>query len=207
MVKTREIPSHFRPIRPGERPALPRLDKDLTYYQEGIRWNFTNGRILLNGRDVNRLISEPATEVATWMGIASGLDEYRKKILSEAREQDQFTRFEAVINALLGKIFGRLKKVYDQKTSGLSWTIENGQLILNGINIREFLARYRLNRNDKAKKFLEGMKDKLLLLFDNPDNEKIRGTIQDLHDELEATLVEKTARPLRPAGPRRPLGL
>ncbi len=114
-----------------------------------------------------------------------------------ARETDQFSRFEAVVEAVLGKILARLKKVYDQKMSGLSWTLENGQLILNGINVRSFLALYRIRKTDKARKFLRGLRAKLGILLENrdhsPDYERIRDFVEEMLGEINAELASEAA--------------
>ncbi len=208
MVRTRDIRPRGRigrPVTPPGTPVPPPPDRDLSYYEEGMRWSFSGGKILLDGLDVNELVSGSEIEVSSWLGIAGGLDNYRKKILASARPQDQFTRFEAVIEALLGKIFGRVKRVYDQKTTGIRWSLEEGQLILNGINVRSLLALYRVRKNEKARKFLEGLRDKLALLLQNPAGEKIRGVVQDLHAELSEELREPSARGGRALPPGRPL--
>jgi hypothetical protein len=195
-IRPGDISSKGRIERPPvtERPIPPYVpDRDLTVYREGIRWTFSDGKIRLDGHDVNRLMNENPQDVAYWMGVAEGLNEYRKRIAAAARSVDQFARFEAVIEALLGKILGRLKKIYDQKMSGLSWTLENGQLILNGINIRSFLALYRLRKTDKARKFLRGLRGKLSVLLENrresPDYERIRDLVEELHREIEEELA------------------
>lgn len=209
-----------RPISPGgtgrvERPPVPErgipspLDRDLTTYREGVRWSFSGGKVLVDGLDVNRLISYNPSDVGHWIGLAEGLDEYRRRVVAAAREVDQFARFAAVIEALLGKIMGRLKRVYDQKMSGLTWSLENGQLILNGINIRSFLALYRIRKTEKAKKFLKGLKGKLTVLLENrqesADYERIREVVEDLHREMGELLEEdaapRAARRLSPPHP------
>lgn len=212
-MRTRGIPpaGTGRVERPPERQvpaAIP--DRDLTFYREGVKWNFSGGRILAGGFDVNRLITDNPSDVEVWLGIAEGLDEYRKKVSQVAREADQFARFEAVVEALLGKILGKMKKVYDQKMSGLSWALRNGQLILNGINIRSFLALYRIRKTEKARKFLKGLRGKLAFLLENrngsPDYERIRDLVEELHREIEEALASEEApragRPLLlgPAG-------
>ncbi|MBI4374104.1 MAG: hypothetical protein HY542_04420 [Deltaproteobacteria bacterium] len=191
MSRTRDINSRRvgRPIgRPSYPRPLPGFDRDLTHYREGLRWSFSGGKILLGGYDVSELISSPDAEIGTWLGIAGGLDDYRKKVVAEGRDHNQFTRFEAVVEALLGKVFGRLKRVYDQKTSGITWSLEKGQLILNGINVRSFLALYRVKRTEKARRFLEGLKTRLEQILKNPDHEKIRQTVEELHREITEEL-------------------
>jgi hypothetical protein len=213
------------PIRPGgissggrierppvtERPAIPYVpDRDLTVYRDGLRWTFSGGKICLNGDDVSRLITN-REDIATWMGLAEGLTEYRKKVASAARAVDQFARFDAMINALITKIYGRLKKAYDQKLTGLSWTFENGQLILNGINIRRFLALYRIRKTEKARKFLKGLRGKLSVLLENrresPDYERIHDLVEALHREIDEELeadseASPASRRLLPPRPR-----
>ncbi len=182
----------------GEIPAQTAIhDRNLTYYRDGLRWTFSSGRVCIDGMDVNRLINDNPENVGFFMGLAEGLNDYRKRIVASRREQDQFARFEAAVEALLTKLLGKLKKFYDQKMSGMSWTLQNGQLILNGINIRSFLALYRIRKTDKARKFLKGLRTKLGLLMENrresPDYERIRDAITDLYREIDAELQSEEA--------------
>lgn len=192
----------------GETPApVYSPDRNLTYYRDGLRWTFSSGRVCIDGMDVNRLINDNPENVGFFMGIAEGLNDYRKRIVASRREQDQFARFEAAVEALLTKLLGKLKKFYDQKMSGMSWTLQNGQLILNGINIRSFLALYRIRKTDKARKFLKGLRTKLGLLMENrresPDYERIRDAITDLYREIDAELMaEEAARTAQRMLPR-----
>src|SRR3989338_5541777 len=96
--------------RPGERPLFPPYvpDRDLTYFRNGARWTFSGGKISLQGYDINQVLSDGKTDVGTFLGIAEGLNDYRKQVTSTASRTDQFTRFEAVVEALLGKILGKL---------------------------------------------------------------------------------------------------
>jgi len=182
------------------------LDRDLTFESDGSRWTFSEGKILLDGQEVNRMISGTETDVSLWLGMAAGLNEYRKGILARSRGSDRLSRFEGVIEALLTKIFGRLKRVYDQKTTGVAWKIENGQLIINGINVRSFLAFYRLRPTVRARTFLEGLRRRLHLLLEGTANEKIHGMVLELCDEIQDGLSpEETPRPGRPPPDRNPL--
>lgn len=182
----------------GDVPRFPPItDRNLTYYRDGLRWTFSSGRVCVDGMDVNRLINDNPENVGFFMGVAEALNDYRKRIVQSNREQDQFARFEAAVEALLTKLLGKLKKFYDQKMSGMSWTLQNGQLILNGINVRSFLALYRIRKTDKARKFLKGLRSKLAALMENrresPDYERIRDVITDLHREIDAELMAEEA--------------
>lgn len=202
--------ARFRIERPvitevPERPYVP--DRDLTFHRDGVRWTFSSGKIQIDGLEVNRLINDNPENVGFFMGIAEGLNEYRKRILSAKRQSDQIAKFEAMVEGLLGKLFGKLKKFYDQKMSGLSWTLQNGQLILNGINIRSFLALYRVRKTDKAKKFLKGLRAKLGTLLENrresPDYERIREIIQSLYQEIDYELSQGEEDPAAARSSRR----
>lgn len=183
---------------PSSDPNLNFLDRDLTVYRDGMRWSFADGKVLLDGQDVSQLVSHPNADIGFWLGLAGSLAEYRKRVavLKAKRDSDQFSRLNGMVDALLGKIAGRLKKAYDQKMSGLSWTMENGQFLLNGINVRSFMALYRLRKTNKAKKFLKGLRSKLALLLQNQhesaDYDRIRYLVEELYQEVERELGFET---------------
>ncbi|GEM_PF-1447933 len=171
---------------------VPGADHELTLFIEGFSWKFADGKVWISGLDAERLIANHVEDIGYWVGLAEGLTEYRKRLKKMSSLADQLGQFEFVVETLLGKIMGRLKRVYDQKMSGLSWSIEDGQFILNGINIRSFLALYRVRKTDKAKKFLRGLRGKLLILLENrqasSDYERIRHVVEDLHQEIDELL-------------------
>ncbi len=199
-MKTPEVSSRTRVGSiPQQQVRFPSviIDRDLTVFREGLRWSFAGGKVLINGQDLNHFVTQDSSEVAQWMGLAQGLDEYRKKVLKEVEESDQLAKFEAVVAALLGKILGRVKKVYDQKLTGLSWSLAEGQFVLNGINIRSFLALYRVRKTDKAKKFLKSLRGKLSMLLENhqqsPDYERVHEVVQQLCEEIDTTLSSEAS--------------
>ncbi len=170
----------------------PVLDHELTVYLFGAPWKFLGNKITVSGHDINSLITHESADVSHWLGLAEGLTEYRQSVVRSERFLNQMTRFESVMENLLNKIMGCLKKVYDQKMSGLAWSLENGQLILNGINIRSFLALYKLRKTEKAKKFLKGLKTRLGVLLENRDQssdyERVRDVVEEIYQEIETVL-------------------
>ncbi len=202
-MRTRDLPPNSR-VTPGisglpvaGESLPPPLDRDLTIYRDGVRWTFSSGKVLANGIDIHYILSNSPSDIATWVGLADGLSEYRKRIARLGSDSDQFAKFEAVIDSLLGKILGRMKKIYDQKMSGLSWTMQDGQLILNGINIRSFMALYRIRKTEKARKFLRGLARKLAMILENPqgspDYERIHGVVSELYGEIGEVLSQDEA--------------
>ena len=207
-LKTQTHPESYSPLDRSrqriERPTVTDVpersyapDRDLTYFRDGMRWTFRSGHILVDGLNVDRIIDDNPENVGFFMGIAESLNDYRKKIVAARREKDQFAKFEFVIEGLLARLLGKLKKFHDQKLSGMSWSLQNGQLVLNGINVGSFLALYRLRKTDKAKKFLYGLKAKLAVLLENksqsPDDERIRENIQQLYQEIDFEISEAEA--------------
>ena len=196
------------PTTPEQEPLPPALDRDMTVYKDGVPWKFVNGRLSVGGSDLNQLLNLPfhpsqgEADLSLWFGLADGLYDYRKKVLKLLRNTDQLSKFSAMVDAMLGKISSRLQKVYDQKMSGMSWFVDQDQLILNGINIRSFLALYRIKKTDKAKKFLKGLKGRLAVLLENrqgsQDYERVRDVVEKFYDEIDRELsAETTPPPLR----------
>lgn len=204
-MRTREIsPNRVRidsyPQRGGVEQR-PGLDKNLTIFRDGISWKFSEGKVLVGGLDVARILQNNPEDMGYWMGLAEGLNEYRQRVLKNAKDEEQVSKFGAVVEGLLGKIFGKVKKVYDQKMSGISWKVDDGQLVLNGIKISSFLALYRLRKTEKAKKFLMGLRGKLSILMGNrqgPDYERIRPMVEDLHQQIEAELAGEASASASP---------
>lgn len=179
------------PVRPGV------LDRDFTAYRDGVRWSFKEGQVFVNQTDVNHLINDNPNRAHFFMNLAEALNDYRKRVIASQRHSDQLMRFEKVIDALLMKLLGKLKKFYDQKISGLSWTMEEGQLILNGVNVQSFLSLYRIRKTDKARRFLRGLRGRLAALLENrresPDYERIRDVVQGLYQEIDMELAAEAA--------------
>ncbi len=209
MVKSRNIGRGGRidglpPVAPE---ITPTPDRHLTYHQDGVRWQFKDGKILVNDLDVGKLISDSHEEVTYWIGLSDGLNEYRKKMTKWARRQEQWGRFTNAVDALLNTLLRHLKKSYDRRMTGLSWTMEHGQFVLNGINVRSFLDLYRLRRTEKARKFLKGLKAKLATLLqhreESPHYDQVRQVVAELYRELEQELPDETTASLVPLLPSR----
>ncbi|MDO8462557.1 MAG: hypothetical protein Q7S98_06870 [Deltaproteobacteria bacterium] len=184
-----ELPRH------PETPYYP--DSALTFVREGQRWTFNNGRVYLEGHDVGSLIADGKLGVSYWVAIAEGLNDYKKKVGTSAREVIGFAKFAALIDALLEKILGQMRKNYNEKIFGLKWQLQDGQFILNGINVRSFLALYRLRKTEKAKRFLKGLRGKLASIQGgargNSDYEKVQDVVDDLVQEIDETLENDTS--------------
>ncbi|MDO8520339.1 MAG: hypothetical protein Q7T11_09310 [Deltaproteobacteria bacterium] len=176
-------------------------------------WNFTSGRIILNGKDVGLLIEQAKGEPAAfWSKLANDLDDYRKFYLrkySRKRKKKgviiledptgELAHLSALVEAYIGKIMRVLKRKYDETADGLSFVLDDdGQLCLNGMNVTSFIEMAKNYPSKKAHIFLQGLKTRLSVILSNkthsPNYEKIRETTQTLFLEIDRELkriVEK----------------
>ncbi|MBI1909145.1 MAG: hypothetical protein HYS22_03130 [Deltaproteobacteria bacterium] len=180
--------------RPPEPQYIP--DSRLTFVREGQRWTFNHGRVYVDGHDVAALIADENAGISYWIAIAEGLADYKRKIGTSAKEVIGFAKFSALIDALIERILGKMKKAYNEKIFGLKWQLQDGQFILNGVNIRSFLALYRLRKTEKARKFLKGLRNRLLSIKNgapgNTDFDKVEDVVEDLIAEIDKLLGEPT---------------
>ena len=186
-VEERHIPGRARP-----KP----LDRDFSFDRDGHQWTFEEGRVYIEGQDVNEVINE-TQDLSIWLGVIGGLTDYKTFVLARTRSPSQVMGFCSVADAMLEKLMGKLRKFYDDKLFGLSWKLRRGELIINGININSFLALYEQRKTDKAKRFLLSIRDKLQMILSNrqgnPDYERIRNTVEQLKDRIQEALGEKSS--------------
>lgn len=194
-IRDRIQRSRVRPARgPRERPSAPPPDPFFTFQRFGQTWTFSGGKVMLDGYDINPMISEEEPTISTLIGLASGLGDYKKRVGSLRKKAHSTGKLLGMIDALLEKILGRVKKVYDEKMYGLSWTLKDNELIVNGVNVHSFLALYRVRKTRKAKKFLKGIKNKVDMLIANKAgswrNEKVRRRILAIQREIDEELAQ-----------------
>lgn len=181
------------------------------YKRSGQSWTYSDGRIYVDGYDVGEMIADDEATVSTLIGVASGLDDYKKLVQRRPQRVSGAPRFIALVDALLEKVLGRVKSIYDDKIFGVSWQLKGDALIVNGINVSSFLALYRVRKTEKARNFLLGLRQKVESLIANPAgsmrNERARRTLLALKRDIDAELEKdmQTALPGRmlPAGDSR----
>ncbi len=117
---------------------------------------------------------------------------YRDWATLNIDDPDGLGRFSALVHAFLTKIYGRVKKKFDETIDGVSFHLEDGQLLLNGINVNAFLEMAKKHRNEKARIFLKGLRNRLAVLQENrsynPNYEKIRDRVDQLAQAIEEEL-------------------
>lgn len=186
------------------------------------RFHFAKGELILNGKNIGTIIEE-AVEPSTafWSQLANDLNIFleqslRKQALQKKRKKGdkgvfagqeiedidptgELGHLAALVEAYIAKIMRILKRKYDETADGLSYTLdEDGQLILNGMNVNSFVIMAQQYPSDKAKLFLKGLKNRLSVILSNkggnPNYEKIRDATLNLFKEIDCEIkriVEK----------------
>ena len=212
-MRIRDRLKGFRSDRPGRAVRSTKTASAgaiRAFKRSGQTWSFEDGRIYVDGYDVGELVAEDEATVGTLVGLASGLDDYKKVVQDKPQRVSGAPKFLALVDALLERILGKVKRIYDEKMFGLSWQLEGSELIVNGVNITSFLALYRVRKTEKARNFLKGLRKKIETLISNPAgsmrNERARdaliGLKQEIDDELERDKQTAMAGRMLPSGDR-----
>lgn len=172
--------------------------KGWEFNDAGSVFNFKGGKILLNNQDLSKLISENLSHLGAsyWAQTARKLENYRQWAMRHVEDPEQLAVFAALIHAFMGKIGGRLKRKFDETIDGLAFHYEEGQLMLNGINVHAFVSMARRNPTKKAKIFLKGLKNRMGLMLSNRlsnlNYEKMRSIVEDLTAQIDEELAKGT---------------
>ncbi len=193
-LKKITLPPIIPKINIPEQQVEEKQPESLLYQFDGIEFDYSGGRLLMNRQEISRLISDNLTHfpASYWSNVAYHLENYRKFVMKRIQEPDQLAIFSALVQTLLHKLSGRLKRKLDETVDALTFSVEDGQLLLNGINVNAFLEMAKQNPTQKAKIFLKGLKNRLGIMLTNrlgnPNYEKIRSIAHDLFDQIDQEL-------------------
>lgn len=180
---------------------------------QGQKFNFKDNKILLNGQNLSELIGENLSHLNAnyWTTLSRRLAQYRDWATINIEDPEALSTFLPMVQAFLTNILGRVKKKFDETVEGVSFHLEDGQLLLNGINVHAFLEMVRKRRREKKRRsakgmvFLKGLKNRLEILqrSGNSNYEKIRNTVNQLVFEIDRELheVDPDVIPLPPPKP------
>ncbi len=194
IINPPEVPDIHVPERQIEEQAA---SQNWEFKEGNATFDFRRGQILLNQQDLSKLISENLSHLGAsyWAQTARRLENYRQWALRHVKDPEQLALFAALIHAFLCKIGGRLKRKFDETIDGLAFHLEEGQLLLNGINVNAFIEMARQNPTRKAKIFLKGLKNRMGLMLSNRlsnlNYEKIRGVVESLSGQIDKELSEE----------------
>lgn len=177
--------------RTGE-SDLP-VDHQLTFNRDANeRWTYKDGQILVNNEDIEELVKEERDNVRFQVGVSEALSEYKAQ-LSKRKCRD-FGKFCSKADTIQGTILSNMRRIFDEKTSGVRMNLNDGNCLLNNVNIRAFIAMYKIHPTLKAYKFLRNLKSKLALILVNKGGsahfDRLTKIARDLYDEVEGALQQ-----------------
>ncbi len=158
---------------------------------EGQNFDFTQGKVLINGQDLAKHLGGNLHLLGSgyWGTLAKRLGLYRDWATLHVEDSAALGKFIALLHAFLTKIYGRIKKKYDETIDGVGFHLEDGQLLINGVNVNACLKMAKKRRSKKSRIFLKGLRGRLAILQENrmgnTSYEKIRDTVDRLALEID----------------------
>lgn len=182
--------------------------KGWAFEVDGQNFDFSQGKLKYNGQDLAKHISENLTHLGAhyWTSLSKRLALYRDWATLNVNDPEALGKFIALIHAFLTKIYGRIKKKFDETIDGVSFHLEDGQLLINGVNVHACLKMAQKRRTKKGRIFLKGLRGRLAVLqanrSGNPSYEKIRETVDQLAAAIDEELKKTSGViPLPPPAP------
>lgn len=194
-IRNIRVPPRIDSLPLPERETGRAPAQDWRFVIQGQKFDFQGGKILLNNQNLAELISENLTHLSAqyWTTLSRRLARYRDWATLHVDDPEALAKFSALLHAFLTKIFGRIKKKFDETIDGVSFHLEDGQLLLNGVNVNAFLEMAKKHRTEKGRIFLKGLRNRLAILQSNrggnPNYEKIRETVERLGQAIEKELL------------------
>lgn len=165
------------------------IDHQINGYQRGPdeHWNFKDGRIYVNDEDVEHLVDKNPNDTKLLSAVTDAVSEYRDVIYKKSAYAYENVNRSA--ERILDKILCNMKRIYDEKTGGISLRWGDGVCLVNKLNVRAFLALYHVRPTEKARRFLVGLRSRLALILCNkgcsPHYERVAHVVKTLYDEVE----------------------
>lgn len=198
---------------PLMRPNLPRLPQVRgAELPTSTKISYAEQKLLFGGRNIADVIREVTEENPQFLSvIANELEKFKKDRLKNAvqrqkkklfsdqvqsteKTEDELSSLFSLCEAYINKISDTLKNRYDETQSGMQATFnEDGQLIINGMNVTMFIASCRENPTPKARLFLKGIRNRLNYILANKMSsrnfERIHDVILELFEEIDDVLA------------------
>lgn len=177
------------------RPKVPQFSAEPAKESFGLR----NRQLVFAGKEVGRYIQDVARENPALLAqVAAELEKFRDESLKKRKKKFSFFKRQehpeyseeeigqifALCDAHIQRISELIQKRYQDQQDGYSLEfLDNGQLLLNGMNMHELVAQCRDNPNQKSLIFLKGIQGRL--------NRVLESKIQSRnYDRIKAVVLE-----------------
>lgn len=176
--------------RPAEGAKGLPLDHQLVFNRNPKeRWSYDeqDGHIYVNGEEVEALIESSPEDVRFQSAVSEAVDEYRESV--RGRGDPRFAKLSSKVEGIQTKILGNMKRIYDEKTGGMSLRWGDAGLLFNRVDVRRVLAMYHLRPTPQAQRFLKGLLANLnLLLVRRNDSPHISKIVRSLCEEVSSAI-------------------
>lgn len=174
--------------------------------QQASKFELIQNKLLYDGKEISQLIREMnQTAPQGLSALAAELEAYKEDCLRRRRERRflflkkrQFSQEElgiiySLCDAYIARISELIKQRYDQTKDGMSLFFdEQGQLVVNGMNVHAYVQECRQNANPKSLIFLKGIRQRLEHAMhnrvDSRNYERLQEVILKLFDEIDEIL-------------------
>jgi len=154
------------------------------------RWSYRRGHVYINDIDVNELVNKNGNDISMLSGLSFSLEEYRNFVWGRGGRIN--AKFNGAVEALQGKIIGRLGSIYEGLTGGINYEYAHGAFWINNVNVQAVIALYRIRPTTKARSYLRGLRDKLFLIIarkqSSPRCDGIHDVVSKLIDEIDGAI-------------------
>ena len=163
-------------------------------------FSFQNDKLVMHGKDIGQIIAETLQQNPQMLSqLAGEIEEFkrlnlkRRKKKSQSKNEDELSKIFALCDAYLVRIAELIKKQYDQTKDGVTvFFDEDGQLLLNGMNVHTLVEKCRENPNPKTLVLLKGVRNRLNHILENRSHnanfERIQDVILTLIRDIEKIL-------------------
>lgn len=186
------VPPRIEQLPLGEKEIAAGRPKGWAFEVDGQKFEFVQGKLLLNGQDLAKHVAENLTHLSAnyWTTLSKRLALYRDWATMSVEDTEALGKFLGLIHAYLTQIYGRIKRKFDETIDGVGFRLEDGQLFINGINVNACLKMAQRQKTRKGWIFLKGIRARLAVLQSNRTGntsyEKIRATVDRLAEAIDA---------------------
>lgn len=171
----------------------------------GSHITYSQQKLYYKGEELNQVIQKALQSNPQFLSkLAKELEKFKKeriKITFEDHkkkklgigQKEHLNKLLSLSDAYLTKITEKLKNRYDQTQAGIQLYFDDeGQLILNGMNLNMFILQCRDYPTTKSRLFLKGIKSRLHHILRNQANsrnhERVHNAVLGLFEKIDVIL-------------------
>ena len=169
---------------------------------QSTSFSFESRKILFQKRDFGRYLAQIKGDSSALNAAANQLEAFRRKSLKEAfdkrrrralttSEEEALGQLMALCETYLARISQLLQRSFVGTETGCQLFMdEDGQVLLNGLNVQKAIERYQEYPNPKSRLFLKGLWQRLQKVRHNPSFMLRHYHLQDVLSHLDGEMSQ-----------------